>query len=75
MDTSETYKNRMIKRVLWCLFCCVAIFCGLLWLLCVPMLISNDFWRGVAYPICIIIGLGHFLMAGTFFWYSVYKGE
>lgn len=67
-------KREVIKRLLWLLFCIVSAFYGVVWIVFLPSVIASDFWRGVFYPSAVVMGIGHFLMAGTFFWYSVIKG-
>jgi len=68
-------KKEGVKRLLWLLFCIVAVACGAVWIFWLPNLVVSDFWRGAVYPLAVVVGIGHFLMASTFFWYSVVKGD
>ena len=67
--------KEILKRFFWSLFCIVTVGCGLFWIFFVPCLIVSDFWRGVCYPIVLVLGVGHFLMAGVFFWYTVLRRD
>jgi len=66
--------RKIFKRIAWLVACLITISYGLLWIFYIPSTFDSDFGRGVFYPFAVMLGVGHFLMAGTFFWYEVVKG-